>query len=201
VSDVSVGRYELEEPWGRLVEVARTVEPLTGGDSDSDSHQSALIRTYALKDRTTRASAFICKSAEDAVSLARFLDAHLAELRRFLLEAEPAVEARLRALDADVPGHTCRVTWTFSTGPADPHQATAAGIEALHEGFVRRLAPVAFDEALIEPELGGGQAVLAACATPEGERSLRLDLQRPSGPGYRAVQLTAAAKLGEQLAA
>ena len=198
---VSIGQYELEEPWGRLVEVARAVEALTEGASHSDSRRSDLIKTYALKDRTTRASTLSCKSVEDAVSLARFLDAHLAELRRFLLEAEPDAEARLRALDVDVPGQTCRVAWTFSTGPADPHQATAAGIEALHEGFVRRLAPVALDDALIDAELGGGQAVLAVCTTPEGERSLRLSLQRPSGPGYRAVQLVAAARLAEQLAA
>ncbi len=198
--EISVGHYELEEPWGRLVEVARTVEPLAG-DSHSDSHHPHLIRTHALKDRTTRASALLCKSIEDAVSLARFLDAHLAELRRFLLDAEPAAEARLRALDVDVAGPACRVTWTFSTGPADPVEATAAGVEALHEGFVRRLAPVSFDEALVEPELGGGLAVLAACATSAGERSVHLDLQQPSGPEYRTVQLAAAATLAEELAA
>src|SRR6266508_6633373 len=63
VREISVGHYELEEPWGRLVEVARTVEPLAG-DSHSDSHHPHLIRTYALKDRTTRASALLCKSIE-----------------------------------------------------------------------------------------------------------------------------------------
>jgi hydroxymethylglutaryl-CoA reductase (NADPH) len=78
--DVSLGEYELEEPWGRLAEVERRQEqvfvPLAhteGGLSASlyrgarAASESGGFRTYVLKDRMTRASCFICKNAEEAV--------------------------------------------------------------------------------------------------------------------------------------
>ena len=39
-----------------------------------------------VADRITRASCFVCRSAEEAVTLSRFLDAHVAEMRRWLSE-------------------------------------------------------------------------------------------------------------------
>jgi len=188
-TELSLGEYELEEPWGRLVEVGRVHDALPFAAPDA-------ITTYVLKDRTTRASSLECKSIEDAVALARFLDAHLAELRRFLLEQVAGDDARLRALESDVNGPRCTVTWAFSTGDSDPADSTERAIEALHEGFLARLAPVSIEEAELDRELRGGKAVLAACS----DEILRIDLQRPSGPGYRDVQLAAAATLAERLA-
>ena len=182
--EVSLGEYELEEPWGRLVEVGRSRE-----HAPFEAPRS--ITTYVLRDRTIRSSSLSCKSVEDAVSLARFLDAHLAELRRFLLEQMPADHARLRALETDVSGRDCITNWSFSTGDADPDASTRDAVQALHDGFLARLAPVPIAEAKSDPALGGGKAVLAVC----GEDALRIDVQEPSGPAYRGVQLAAAAAL------
>jgi len=187
--DVSLGVYELEEPWGRLVEVGRDREQL------DDLEASGPITTYVLKDRTTRASSLKCKTVADAVSLARFLEAHLAELRRFLLEQVEGDAARLRALETDVTGAACTATWSFSTGDADPSEATEHAVRALHDGFLARLAPMRIEDAELEPELTGGKAVLAVFGTT----THRIDLQRPSGPAYRDVQLAAVTSLAESL--
>src|ERR671938_871868 len=98
---VELGEYELEEPFGRLAETARTRDevyvPLAhteGGLSASlyrgarAVEESGGFRTYVLRDRITRASCFVCSSTEEAVALARFLDAHVAEMRRWLAERE-----------------------------------------------------------------------------------------------------------------
>lgn len=167
--DVSLGEYELEEPWGRLAEVGRVRERV---EVDRET-TIAEVRTYVLNDRTTRASSFSCKSTGDAVSLARFLDAHLAELRRWLLDRMGADEAisehaKLRGIETDVLGAVCRVAWAFTTGDGDPAPATAANVEALHRGFVAQLAPVAPEQAVLEPEVGGGVAALAVC-TAQGD--------------------------------
>src|ERR687884_1546083 len=92
--DVELGEYELEEPFGRLVETGRVREevfvPLAhteGGLSASlqrgakAAAESGGFRTTVLKDRITRASCFICNTTEDAVALSRFLEAHVAEMR------------------------------------------------------------------------------------------------------------------------
>src|SRR6266571_6716445 len=105
--DVELGEYELEEPFGRVTETARSRDqvyvPLAhteGGLSASlyrgarAAAESGGFRTYILGDRITRASCFVCKTTGDAVVLARFLDAHVAEMRRWLaerVEAEPAL--------------------------------------------------------------------------------------------------------------
>jgi hypothetical protein len=188
-TEVSLGHYELEEPWGRLVEIGRVREPALLEAPDA-------ITTYVLSDRTTRASSLRCKSVAEAVSLARFLDAHLAELRRFLLEQAPVDHARLRALETDVAGPSCSVTWAFTTGDADPVESTSYATKALHDRFLARLAPVPIVAVETDPQPGGGKAVVAACS----EETLRIDVQEPSGPAYRDVQLVAAAALAERWA-
>src|ERR671938_223095 len=90
---VELGEYELEEPFGRLAELSRAREDLyvplahtEGGLSASlyrgahAARESGGFRTYVLRDRITRASCFVCASTEEAVTLARFLDAHVAEM-------------------------------------------------------------------------------------------------------------------------
>ena len=78
---VELGTYELEEPEGTLRETGRAQEeilvPLAhteGGLSASMSRgmkaaeTSGGFRTYVLHDRMTRASCFVCKNTEDAIS-------------------------------------------------------------------------------------------------------------------------------------
>src|ERR671938_1309725 len=97
--ELELGEYELEEPFGRVTETGRTRDsvyvPLAhteGGLSASlyrgarAAAESGGFRTFVLGDRITRASCFVCASAEEAVSLARFLEAHVAEMRRWLAE-------------------------------------------------------------------------------------------------------------------
>src|SRR5919109_2469558 len=99
--ELELGEYELEEPFGRVTETGRSRDavyvPLahTEGGLSASLYRGARavaesggFRTFVLKDRMTRASCFICKSVEEAVVLARFLDAHVAEMRRWLGERE-----------------------------------------------------------------------------------------------------------------
>src|SRR3954468_2811182 len=132
--EIELGEYELEEPFGRVVETGRSRDrvfvPLAhteGGLSASlyrgarAAAESGGFRTYVLADRMTRASCFVCKSTEDAVQLARFLDAHVAELRRWLSEQSDewiSTFARLREVDTHVIGPMCHVLWAFTTGDA-----------------------------------------------------------------------------------
>jgi len=95
--EIELGEYELEEPFGRVTETGReraaVYVPLAhteGGLSASlyrgarAAAESGGFRTYVVRDRITRASCFVCKSTEEAVQLSRFLDAHVAEMRRWL---------------------------------------------------------------------------------------------------------------------
>src|SRR5438093_4449023 len=99
--ELELGEYELEEPFGRVAETGRSRDqvhvPLAhteGGLSASlyrgarAAAESGGFRTWVLQDRITRASCFVCRSTEEAVHLARFLDAHVAEMRRWLGEQQ-----------------------------------------------------------------------------------------------------------------
>src|SRR5919199_2098682 len=134
--EVELGEYELEEPFGRITETGRSREqvyvPLAhteGGLSASlyrgarAAAESGGFRTFVLRDRMTRASCFVCRSTEEAVSLARFLEAHVPEMRRWLLdrlEGDPRLSrhARLREVETHVVGPMCHVLWAFTTGDA-----------------------------------------------------------------------------------
>src|SRR5437764_10940735 len=105
--EIELGEYELEEPFGRVTETGRARDavyvPLahTEGGLSASLYRGARavaesggFRTYVLRDRITRASCFVCGSAEEAVTLSRFLEAHVAEMRRWLaerVEADPAL--------------------------------------------------------------------------------------------------------------
>jgi len=120
---IELGEYELEEPFGRVAETGRARDevfvPLAhteGGLSASlyrgarAAGESGGFRTYVLRDRITRASCFVCKSTEEAVQLARFLDAHVAEMRRWLAErGEEWISsyAKLREVETHGVGPMC----------------------------------------------------------------------------------------------
>ncbi|HEX6491453.1 MAG TPA: hypothetical protein VF002_08810 [Gaiellaceae bacterium] len=201
--ELELGEYELEEPFGRLVETGRTSEsvyvPLAhteGGLSASlyrgarAASESGGFRTYVLRDRITRASCFVCGSSAEAVSLSRFLDAHVAELRRWLaerVEADSALSryAQLREVETHVVGPMCHVLWAFTTGDACGPNMITRNAYALNMDYVMERAPVRPERAILEANMGGdkkpshryfergghGKTVLAECTL--GEEAVR----------------------------
>ena len=171
--EVSLGEYELEEPIGRVVEVGRAIErvfvPLAhteGGLSASlyrgarAAADSGGFRTFVLRDRMTRASCFVCRSTEEAVSLSRFLEAHVAEMRRWLAERGEgdrtvSRHAKLREVETHVVGPMCHVLWTYTTGDACGPNMMTRNSYALNMGFVAERAPVKPERAILEANMGG----------------------------------------------
>jgi hydroxymethylglutaryl-CoA reductase (NADPH) len=169
--DVELGEYELEEPFGRVSETGRAREevfvPLAhteGGLSASlyrgarAAADSGGFRTYVLADRMTRASCFICKDTVEAVRLARFLDAHVAEMRRWLTEQKDewiSSYARLREVETHVVGPMCHVMWAFTTGDACGPNMMTRNAYALNMGYVMERAPVKPQRAILEANMGG----------------------------------------------
>src|SRR5439155_12907972 len=99
--DVELGEYELREPDGGVVETGRSRDnvfvPLahTEGGLSASLHRGARavlesggFRTFVLADRITRASCFVCSSAQDAITLARWLEGELEAMRAWLAEQE-----------------------------------------------------------------------------------------------------------------
>jgi hydroxymethylglutaryl-CoA reductase (NADPH) len=170
---IALGRYELEEPLGKVVEVERQTEqvfvPLAhteGGLSASlyrgarAASESDGFRTYVLRDRITRASCFVCRSTEEAVSLSRFLEAHVAEMRRWLAEradGDPTISrhAKLREVETHVVGSMCHVLWAYTTGDACGPNMMTRNSYALNMGFVMDRAPIKPERAILEANMGG----------------------------------------------
>src|SRR5947199_1659844 len=169
--DIELGEYELEEPFGRVAETGRTRDqvyvPLAhteGGLSASlyrgarAAAESGGFRTWVLQDRITRASCFVCGSTEDAVRLARFLDAHVAEMRRWLAERQEdwiSRRAKLREVETHVVGPMCHVLWAFTTGDACGPNMMTRNAYALNTGYVMEHAPVKPQRAILEANMGG----------------------------------------------
>jgi len=169
--EVELGEYELEEPFGRLAETGRSREqifvPLAhteGGLSISlyrgarAAADSGGFRTYVIRDRITRASCFVCKSTEEAVQLGRYLDAHVAEMRRWLAERDEewiSTYARLREVETHVVGPLCHVMWAFTTGDACGPNMMTRNAYALNIGYVMEHAPVKPERAILEANMGG----------------------------------------------
>jgi hydroxymethylglutaryl-CoA reductase (NADPH) len=169
--ELELGEYELEEPFGRVTETGRSSEqvfvPLghTEGGLSASLYRGARaaadsggFRTYVLGDRITRASCFICKSTDEAVKLARFLDAHVAEMRRWLAERREdwiSSYARLREVETHVVGPMCHVLWAFTTGDACGPNMMTRNAYALNMGYVMEQAPVKPERAILEANMGG----------------------------------------------
>ena len=169
--EIELGAYELDEPFGRIAETSRKKDrvfvPLAhteGGLSASlyrgarAAAESGGFRTYVLADRMTRASCFVCKSTDEAVQLARFLDAHVAEMRRWLAERDEdwiSTFARLREVETHVVGPMCHVMWAFTTGDACGPNMMTRNAYALNTGYVMEHAPVAPERAILEANMGG----------------------------------------------
>src|SRR5256885_14669985 len=169
--DIELGEYELEEPFGRVTEIGRASDqvyvPLAhteGGLSASlyrgarAAAESGGFRTYVLRDRITRASCFVCKSTAEAVQLARFLHAHVAEMRRWLAEREEeriSSYAKLREVETHVVGPMCHALWAFTTGDACGPNMMTRNAYALNMGYVLEHAPVKPERAILEANMGG----------------------------------------------
>ena len=197
--EIELGEYELEEPFGRLVEAGRASDrvyvPLahTEGSLSASLYRGARavsesggFKTFVLRDRITRASCFVCSSAEKAVALSRFLDAHVAEMRRWLaerVEADPALSkhAKLREVETHVVGPMCHVMWAFTTGDACGPNMMTRNAYALNMGYVMEQAPIRPERAILEANMGGdkkpshryfelgghGKTVIAECTLSE----------------------------------
>ena len=155
--DVELGRYELEEPEGSVVERGRELEgvyvPLAnteGGLSISLYRgaravgESGGFRTYVLGDRITRASAFLFDSTAQAVAFAAWIETQLEDMRAWL-ESEPipnlSKHAKLRELETHVVGSMCHVMYAFTTGDACGMNMITRNSFALNQGFVVDRAP------------------------------------------------------------
>ena len=190
--DLDLGEYELREPDGAVVETGRTKEsvfvPLAhteGGLSASlhrgvrAVHESGGFRTFVLADRITRASCFVCSSAEEAVQLARWVEGELEAMQAWLVELDdPSLSkfARLREVKTHVVGPMCHVLWRWTTGDAVGPNMMTRNSYALNMGYVMQRAPVKPERAVLEANMGGdkkpsyeyfqsghGKTVLAEC--------------------------------------
>jgi hydroxymethylglutaryl-CoA reductase (NADPH) len=194
---ISLGDYELSEPDGAMVERGRSTEdvfiPLAhteGSMSDSlyrgarAAAESGGFRTEVLRDRITRASCFICRSAEEAAQLARWIEGELPAMRQWLAEKDDAWVSRwakLREAETHVIGPMCHVMWAFTTGDAVGANMMTRNAYALNMGFVMEHAPVKPERAMLEANMGGdkkishryfergghGKTVIAECTLTE----------------------------------
>jgi hydroxymethylglutaryl-CoA reductase (NADPH) len=194
---ISLGEYELTEPDGAVVERGRSTEdifvPLAhteGSMSDSlyrgarAAAESGGFRTEVLRDRITRASCFICRSAEEAAQLSRWIEGELPAMREWLAEKDEAWVSRwakLREAETHVIGPMCHVMWAFTTGDAVGANMMTRNAYALNMGFVMERAPVKPERAMLEANMGGdkkishryfergghGKTVIAECTLTE----------------------------------
>jgi len=168
---ISLGDYELTEPDGVVVERDRRTEdvfvPLAhteGSMSDSlfrgarAAAESGGFRTYVIQDRITRASCFICKSAGEAIELARWIEGEIESMRVWLTEQEdPSISrfAKLREVKTHVVGPMCHVLWRWTTGDAVGANMMTRNAYFLNMGFVMERAPVKPERAMLEANMGG----------------------------------------------
>ena len=169
--DLELGEYELEEPAGELAERARSVErvyvPLAnteGGLAISlyrgarAAGESGGFRTYVLRDRMTRASAFLFEDAGQAVGFARWIQGQVGEMRTWL-ESEPMEGlsrfARLREVTTHVVGPMCHVLYAYTTGDAVGLNMVTRNSYALNQGFVAERSPLRPRRSTLEGNMGG----------------------------------------------
>jgi hydroxymethylglutaryl-CoA reductase (NADPH) len=169
--EVELGEYELREPDGAVVETGRARDsvfvPLahTEGGLSASLHRGARavaesggFRTYALADRITRASCFVCGSAGEAVDLARWIEDELDAIREWLeRQDDPSLSkfARLREVKTHVVGPMCHVLWRWTTGDAVGANMMTRNAYVLNMGYVMERAPVTPQRSILEANMGG----------------------------------------------
>jgi hydroxymethylglutaryl-CoA reductase (NADPH) len=172
---IELGEYELEEPAGTLRETGRSRDevfvPLaqTEGSMAASLYRGARaaaesggFRTFVLRDRITRASCFVCKTAGDAVALARWLQEEAAPMRDWVAGLEDASisrHAKLREVETHVVGPMCHVLWAWTTGDAVGPNMMTRNSYALNMGYVMERAPVKPERAILESNMGGDKKI------------------------------------------
>jgi hydroxymethylglutaryl-CoA reductase (NADPH) len=167
---ISLGEYELSED-GDVLEIGRSeqdvVVPLAhteGGLTASVQRgakavaESGGFRTHVIADRITRASCFVCGSAGDALSLARWIETEVPAMREFLAAADRPELSRfavLREAKTHVVGPMCHVLWRFTTGDAVGANMMTRNAYALNMAYVLPQAPVVVERAILEANMGG----------------------------------------------
>jgi len=188
---VSLGEYELDDD-GNVVETGRATEEIAvplahteGGLTASmtrgakAAQESGGIKTHVLYDRITRASCFVCATTEQAVHLARWLEANTDAMRAWLeAQDDPMLSkrAKLREATTHVVGPMCHVLWAWTTGDAVGPNMMTRNSYALNMGYVMPNAPVHPERAILEANMGGdkkpshqffqhghGKTVIAEC--------------------------------------
>jgi hydroxymethylglutaryl-CoA reductase (NADPH) len=169
--DVELGAYELVEPEGRLEERGRARDevfvPLanTEGGLALSLHRGARaaaesggFRTYVLRDRMTRASAFLFEDAAAAVAFSSWIEAQVGEMAAWLT-ASPleglSTHAKLRELETHVVGPVCHVMYAFTTGDAVGLNMVTRNSYALNHAFVGERSPVRPRRSMLEGNMGG----------------------------------------------
>jgi hydroxymethylglutaryl-CoA reductase (NADPH) len=168
---IALAEYELDEPTGRVEERSRSDEsvyvPLanTEGGLAISLHRGARaaaesggFRTYVLRDRMTRASAFLFEDTAEAAAFARWIEGQVEEMRSWLAEAPMkglSRHAKLRELETHVVGSMCHVMYGFTTGDAVGLNMVTRNSYALNQGFVAERAPVHPRRSLLEGNMGG----------------------------------------------
>src|SRR5436190_1169217 len=164
---IELGAYALTDD-GALEEQGRTTEtvhvPLahSEGGLTASMTRGALaagtVRTYALRDRITRASCFVCGDAADAVALSRWIEAELPQLQAWLATTDDASisrRAKLREVKTHVVGPMCHVLWAWTTGDAVGPNMMTRNSYALNMAYVMQRAPVKPERAILEANMGG----------------------------------------------
>jgi hydroxymethylglutaryl-CoA reductase (NADPH) len=164
---VSLGTYELADD-GAVSEIGRAEEevavPLahTEGGLTASLQRGALaagtISTYVVADRITRASCFVCSSAGEALTLARWIESEVPAMREWLTTAdlpELSRHARLREVKTHVVGPMCHVLWSWTTGDAVGANMMTRNSYALNMGYVMEGAPLKPQRAILEANMGG----------------------------------------------
>jgi hydroxymethylglutaryl-CoA reductase (NADPH) len=194
---IELGAYELEEPGGRLVERGRERDevyvPLAnteGGLSVSLFRgaravgESGGFRTAVLRDRITRASAFLFSDSAAAVGFAGWIETQVEPMREWLAgDPVPGLSrhAQLRELETHVVGPICHVMYAFTTGDACGMNMITRNAFALNQGFVAERAPLKPRRTMLEGNMGGdkkishryfergghGKTVIAECTLTE----------------------------------
>jgi len=169
--DVELGEYELEEPDGTLAEKGRNREgvyvPLAnteGGLAISLYRgaravgESGGFRTYVLRDRMTRASAFLFDGAGQAAAFAGWIEGQVPAMREWLGQGHVeglSRHARLREIETHVLGPVCHVMYAYTTGDAVGLNMVTRNSFALNEVFVRERSPVPPRRSVLEGNMGG----------------------------------------------
>lgn len=169
--DVELGTYELEEPSGRLVERGRAHEgvyvPLAnteGGLSISLYRgaravgESGGFRTHVLRDRITRASAFLFEDTAQAIAFGAWVETQIEPMRDWLAsDPYPTLSkhAKLREIETHVVGSMCHVMYAYTTGDACGMNMITRNSYALNQGYVLERAPIRPRRAMLEGNMGG----------------------------------------------